>query len=117
MQNCEPGMSAYAAFRRQPVPQQFAQNLQTITIPAPTRGLILSENEAFMQPGGAVVQTNWATTMKGVRLRGGCVRHCELPETTPMHLGRSSTSTTTCTPHVRRASHQAVRRHRPARRP
>ena len=77
-------MSAYAAFRRQPVPQQFAQNLHTITIPAPTRGIIQSENEAFMQPGGANVQTNWATTMKGVKLRGGCTRWCELPETTPI---------------------------------
>ena len=75
-------MSAYAAFRRQPVPQQFAQNLRTITIPAPTRGIIQSENEAFMQPGGANVQTNWATTMKGVKVRGGCVRWCDLPATT-----------------------------------
>jgi hypothetical protein len=71
-------MAAYAAFRRQPVPQQFAQNLQTITIPAPMRGIIQSENEAFMQPGGAVVQTNWGTTMKGVKVRGGYERWCDL---------------------------------------
>jgi hypothetical protein len=71
-------MSAFAAFRRQPVPQQIAQNLQTITIPAPTRGLIQSENEAFMQPGGAQVQINWASTMKGCKLRGGTSRWCDL---------------------------------------
>ena len=71
-------MSAYAAFRRQPVNPQVAQSLRSITIPAPTRGLILSENDAFMQPGGSVVQENWATTMKGVKLRGGYVRWCDL---------------------------------------
>ena len=71
-------MSAHAAFRRQPVPQQYAQSLRSINIPAPTRGIIQAENEAFMQPGGANVQTNWATTMKGVKLRGGCIRWCDL---------------------------------------
>jgi hypothetical protein len=80
-------MSAYAAFRRQPVDPQVAQNLRTITIPAPTRGLIFAENDAFMQPGGAIVQVNWATTMKGVKLRGGCARHCVLPETSPIISG------------------------------
>jgi hypothetical protein len=74
----------YAAFRRQPVPQQYAQNLRTTTFPAPTRGIIQSENEAFMQPGGSVVQDNWVTTMRGVKLRGGFIRWCVLPETTPV---------------------------------
>jgi hypothetical protein len=77
-------MSAFAAFRRQPVNPQLAQNLRTITIPAPNRGIIQSENEAFMTPGGATVQINWAPTMKGVKLRGGCERWCVLPETTPV---------------------------------
>ncbi len=76
-------MSMHVAFRRQPV-QQGAQQYRTITIPAPVRGLIMSENDAFMQPGGAIVQTNWMTTMKGVKLRGGYIRHCVLPETTPV---------------------------------
>lgn len=69
---------SYSAFRRQAVPQQFAQALQTLVIPAPTRGLIQSENEAYMQPGGALVQDNWAPTMRGVKLRGGCIRWCDL---------------------------------------
>src|SRR4249919_3487120 len=52
-------MTTYAAFRRQPVPQQYAQNLQTVTLPAPTRGIIQSENDAYMAPGGAIVSDNW----------------------------------------------------------
>jgi hypothetical protein len=71
-------MSRYIAFRRQPVDPQVAQQLRTITIPAPTRGIVQSENQAFMQPGGAVVQDNWAPTMRGVKLRGGYIRWCDL---------------------------------------
>jgi hypothetical protein len=74
----------YAAFRRVPVPQQYTQNLRTTTFPAPTRGIIQSENEAYMQPGGSVVQDNWVSTMRGVKLRGGTIRWCVLPETTPV---------------------------------
>jgi len=71
-------VSAHAAFRRQPVPGQFAQQLKAITIPAPTRGIIQSENDAFMGPGSCIISDNWFPTMKGVRLRGGTVRHCDL---------------------------------------
>lgn len=71
-------MSRHLAFRRQPVDQQVAQALRLITFPAPTRGIVESENEAYMQPGGAIIQENWATTMRGIKLRGGCVRHCDL---------------------------------------
>ena len=71
-------MSQHVAFRRQPVPQQYAQNLKTSTIPAPSRGLERSENEAFMQPGATIVQNNWVSTMRGVKLRGGFVRWCDL---------------------------------------
>ena len=77
-------MSQHQAFRRMAVPQQVAQQLQTVTIPAPTRGLILNENETYMQPGGAVVLDNWRPTMKGIGLRGGCILWCQLPETTPV---------------------------------
>jgi len=77
-------MSLHQAFRRQPVPQQVAQQLQAITIPAPTRGLILNENESYMQPGAALIMDNWVPTMKGVKLRGGCTRWSVLPETTPV---------------------------------
>jgi hypothetical protein len=74
----------YAGFRKVPVPQQYAQNLRTITFPAPVRGIVQSENEAYMQPGGAIVQDNLAPTLRGVKLRGGTVRWCVLPETTPV---------------------------------
>ena len=71
-------MSAHAAFRRQPVPPQTAQNLKAITIPAPTRGIMQSENEAYMGPGACVISDNWFPTMRGVKVRGGCERHCDL---------------------------------------
>lgn len=71
-------MSRYAAFRRQPVEQQFAQALRTIALPAPTRGIVQSENEAYMVAGGAIVQDNWVSTLRGVKLRGGCIRWCDL---------------------------------------
>lgn len=71
-------MTTYSAFRRQPVPQQAAQKMQVTSIPAPIRGLITNENESAMQPGGAIVQDNWVPTMRGVKLRGGCVRWCDL---------------------------------------
>jgi hypothetical protein len=71
-------MSIHQAFRRQPVPGQFAPQLKTTTIPAPTRGLTMHENEAFMSQGTAVVQTNWLTTLRGVKLRGGIERWCDL---------------------------------------
>ena len=77
-------MSQHQAFRRTAVPQQMAQALQVTTLPAPTRGLVLSENYTFMQPGGAVVLDNWMPTLQGLALRGGCIRWAELPETTPI---------------------------------
>ena len=59
-------MSAAPPFRRQPVPAAVrAEPARTITLPAPTRGIIQSENEAFMQPGGAIMQDNWATDDAG----------------------------------------------------
>lgn len=71
-------MAMYQAFRRQPVPQQTAAQVRAITLPAPTRGIILNENFAYMQPGAAIVCDNWAPTMRGVKLRGGCIRYCDL---------------------------------------
>ena len=76
--------ATYAGFRRQAVPAQVAQQLQTTTIPAPTRGLILNENESFMQPGGALVMDNWMPTMKSAKLRGGTLTWSTLPEATPV---------------------------------
>ena len=77
-------VAAYQGFKRQAVPAQVAQQLQTVTLPAPTRGLILNENDSFMQPGGALVLDNWVPTMKGLKLRGGTKTWATLPETTPV---------------------------------
>lgn len=80
-------MSANQAFRRVAVPPQMAQQLQTTTLPAPTRGIIQNENFTYMRPGGAIICDNWMPTMRGVKLRGGCKRWCALPETTPITSG------------------------------
>ena len=77
-------MSAHQAFRRAPVPQQAAQKLQHVTIPAPLRGIVQIENFTFMQPGAAIVLDNWLPTTRGIKLRGGCVKWCQLAETTPV---------------------------------
>jgi hypothetical protein len=77
-------MSQHQFFRRTPVQPQAAQKMETITFPAPTRGLVQNENESYMQPGSAVVMDNWKPTMKGASLRGGHNRWAELPETTPI---------------------------------
>ena len=79
-----PTMSRHIAFRRQPVDQQYAQALRPTTLPAPTRGINQMENEAFMQPGSCIISDNWVPTLRGVKLRGGYTRWCELPETTPV---------------------------------
>src|SRR5436190_8444238 len=68
----------YNNLRRQAVPQQYAQQLQTSTLAAPTRGLIQNESSAFMGPGGAIVQDNWFPTLRGVQLRGGFERWNDL---------------------------------------
>lgn len=77
-------MSQHQAFRRKAVNQQVAQKLELVTLPAPTRGLVLNENETFMQPAGAVVCDNWRPTMRGLSLRGGSIVWASLPETTPI---------------------------------
>ena len=72
-------MSQHQVFKRVPVNPQVVTKLETLTFPAPTRGLVLSENESYMQPGAAMVMDNWVPTMKGAKLRGGCMiggRNC-----------------------------------------
>ena len=66
------------------MPPQVAQKLEFTTLPAPTRGIVLDENETYMKPGATVVMDNWKPTLKGVSLRGGCEEWLQLPETTPV---------------------------------
>ena len=80
-------MSIVQAFKRQAVPPQMAQQLQTTTIAAPTRGIIQNENFTFMQPGAAIICDNWVPTLRGVKLRGGCERWAVLPEEDPIISG------------------------------
>jgi hypothetical protein len=77
-------MSQHQLFRRTAVPQQVATKQETVVFPAPSRGLILNENESYMQPGAAIVMDNWAPTMKGAKIRGGSLLWATLPETTPI---------------------------------
>jgi hypothetical protein len=85
-------MSQHAAFRRVPVNPQVATKQETLTFPAPTRGLILNENESYMQPGAALVMDNWAPTMKGAKIRGGHIVWATLPEAVPVTSGFSYSS-------------------------
>ena len=61
----------YRDYRRYAAPGQAAMQVIPKTIMAPLRGLVLNENEAFMQPGAAVYLDNWFPTDKAVKLRGG----------------------------------------------
>jgi len=79
-------MSVHQFFKRTAVQPQQAQQLRTVTLPAPTRGLIMNENASFVQPGAAQVLDNWKPTMTGCALRGGFVQWTQLPETTPVVL-------------------------------
>jgi hypothetical protein len=80
-------MSGHAAFRRQPVPGEMAVRHQTVTLPAPIRGIIEVENWAYTKPGSVNVIDNWFPTQKGLRLRGGTERWATLPD--PVEIVRS----------------------------
>jgi hypothetical protein len=80
-------MSVHAAFRRQPVPGQMALQYQTVTLPAPIRGIVEVENWAYTKPGSASFLDNWFPTQKGIRLRGGTEVWATLPA--PVEVVRS----------------------------
>ncbi len=62
----------------QPTPKPMAVPYR---FPAPIRGLVLNENRAIAQPGGARILDNWVPTTTGVRVRGGCIRHATVHAT------------------------------------
>ena len=72
-------MSIHAAFRRQPVPSGMEMRHAVTTFPAPIRGIVEVENWSYTKPGCASVIDNWYPTQKGLRIRGGTERWCELP--------------------------------------
>src|SRR5678816_4810164 len=61
----------YREFRRFAAPAQVQMQVIPKTLPAPTRGLSLIENAAFMRPGAALVLDNWFQTNNTIKLRGG----------------------------------------------
>jgi hypothetical protein len=65
----------------------MAIQYQSITLPAPIRGIIENENWAYTKPGCAVILDNWFPTQKGLRLRGGTERWLTLPD--PVEIVRS----------------------------
>lgn len=80
-------MSQHQAFRRVAAPPELAQRQETVTFPAPVRGIVISENETYMQPGAAIILDNWKPTMKSIAVRGGCSLWTTLPEGGPVYSG------------------------------
>ena len=109
----EPPMPPSAASRCR---SSSRRTCSTITIPAPTRGIIQSENEAFMQPGGAhragQLGADHARRQAARRLHA-LVRRCPRRRRCISAFEYVSGNVAA---HVRRQRHQAVRRHAPARR-
>lgn len=58
---------------RQPRPQAKDKPL-----PAPIGGLVTSQNIGAMEPGTAIVMTNWRPTRTGIAVRGGNLKHATL---------------------------------------
>lgn len=59
----------------QPIPKVEAEQH---TFPAPTRGWILNENLAQVQPASASILDNYICTTTGVRPRGGCLKYADI---------------------------------------
>lgn len=52
---------------------------QAYSFPSPLRGLVLNENIALAQPGGAQILDNWICNSTGAKVRGGTATHIPLP--------------------------------------
>ena len=104
-------MSVHQFFKRTAVQPQMAQQLRTVTLPAPTRGLIMNENASFVQPGGAQVLDNWKPTMTGLRPARGLHRGVDaIAGNHASGFDGVSIHERQCAANVRRqASHQALR--------
>lgn len=62
-------------------------------IPAPIGGLVTSQNVGAMEPGTAIVLTNWFPTRTGIRVRGGNIKY-ETTGTNPVETLISYVGTT-----------------------
>jgi hypothetical protein len=68
------------ALRRRAVPAQGQARTSPKTFPAPTRGWVTSESLALDQPGAASVLENFFPTTRGIRARGGSLRHATIDD-------------------------------------
>ena len=77
------GAAAAAALAR-PLPSADRRGNRSLPGLRRRDGLILNENESYMQPGAALIMDNWAPTMKGAKIRGGHIVWATLPEAVPI---------------------------------
>lgn len=67
-------------FRRKLPPQPARAQIEPKTFLAPIRGWITSESLAKEKPGGASVLENFFPTTRGIRPRGGSLRHATIDD-------------------------------------
>lgn len=81
------------AFRRRSVPAQLKSQAQPKTFLAPIRGWIQSESLAASKPNGASILENFFPTTRGIRPRGGSLRHATIDDgVDSLMVWRSGTS-------------------------
>lgn len=68
------------AFRRKPIPASAKTLAQTKTFLAPIRGWVQSKNLAANDPGAASILENFFPTTRGLRPRGGSLRHATIDD-------------------------------------
>ena len=59
-------------------PPETMPQAQAFSFPSPIRGLVLNENIAMVQPGGALVLDNFICTTTGIKARAGTSDHIPL---------------------------------------
>lgn len=65
----------------------------SFSFPAPIKGLVLNENLAMAEPGGASVLDNWVCTTTGARVRGGKLLYATLDDTVEALFSYRATNT------------------------
>jgi hypothetical protein len=65
-------------FRRRPMPSAPQQRTMPKSFPAPVKGWIQSESPVIDIPGGASILENFFPTTRGIRPRGGSLRHATI---------------------------------------
>lgn len=68
------------SFRRRTIPSSAQMGADTKTFLAPVRGWIQSENLATSSPNGASILENFFPTTRGIRPRGGSLRHATIDD-------------------------------------